>query len=179
MKRLLSISILILLTSWSCSTSNSYKTEINYVQYFKSMIQTIDRNYIFLANGTEWKTDRFVIAVNLTDIFLVMTNYGFNYAFINGTKYNISPINDGIEHLQYHRGYLHRLSKLNTESNEIKLLDGSIWKVIEKGDVNIGNWSSDSEMIVDESDNIIINPRRIEAVRVDRIMSENLTKSPI
>ncbi len=143
-----------------------YNENLREVRYFKSIIHNINRKNITLADNSQWRTNRFVIEANMTDVFFVLSSYSnFGDAFINGTKYHVSQI--GYEEgFRYSDGYLNSLKTFHEKENIIELTDGSKWQVLNKGKVNLKKWLSTAEIVISWEKDVIINPYRIEAVKV-------------
>lgn len=157
----------------SCSsTDTTYKQNIREIKYFQSTIHNIDRNIITLVDGTKWKTYRFVIAVNMTEVFIVVNFLGNGSAYINGTKYSISHIGGG-EGFRYFYGYLNTLRSIDKNNNVIFLSDGTQWQIMNSGDIDISKWLLAPDVIISENENYLINPYKIELIRVKRIKENN------
>ncbi|MEE9431954.1 MAG: hypothetical protein V3V16_12980 [Melioribacteraceae bacterium] len=167
------ISFLIL----SCKTTDSnYKQNLREVKYFQSIIHNIDRKIITLADGNRWKTNRFVISVNMTEVFFIVNFVGFGDAYINGAKYSVSHVNDGSDY-RYFNGYSNMIKSIQAGNNIIELSDDSKWLIVDPRGVDIEQWRSTSEVVKSEDENIMINPYKIQAIEVKRIRDELQTNN--
>ncbi len=157
---------------FSCKTTDpNYKQNLREVKYFQSRIHSVDRKVITLADGNKWKTNRFVITTNMTEVFFVVNFVGFGDAYINGTKYNVSHVRDGRDY-RYFNGYSNMIKSIQAGNNIIELSDDTKWLIINPKGVDIEQWRSTSEVVISEDESIMINPYKIQAIEVKRIKDE-------
>ncbi len=165
---LVTISFLLL----SCKTADpNYKQNLREVKYFQSRIHNIERNIVTLSDGTKWKTNRFVVSVNMTEVFFVVNFLGYGDAYINGTKYSVSH-KDGPEGFRYFTGYLNSLKTIDINNRIIELSDKTKWLIIDTGGIDIKQLVSASDLIISEDESIMINPYKIKAIKVKKISNE-------
>ncbi|GBD89901.1 hypothetical protein BMS3Abin04_00614 [bacterium BMS3Abin04] len=177
-KNIIILFFLLLLLSCS-STGQDYKEYLREVRFFKDTIHRIDRRIVTLASGSAWRANRFVIASNLSEVFFVLDNgLDIGSMYVNGTKYRVSHANQ--YEFRYNYGYLNYIKKLEYNNRVLELSDGSQW-ILAKGDEEvIKNWLSTPEVIVNYDETAMINPYRIEYIKVKRIDSDlkNLKVQP-
>lgn len=162
-------SLLILL---SCSsTGQDYNEYLREVRFFKDTIHRIDKRIVTLASGSAWRANRFVIASNLTEVFFVIDNgLDIGSMYINGTKYKVSHAN--LYEYRYSLGHLNYIKKLRYNNRVLELTDGSQWILANGGEEVVKKWLSTPEVIVTEDETAMINPYRIEYIRVKKVDSD-------
>lgn len=170
MKKIFLFTLSSLLFLVSCKTTDShYKFRTKEVHYFKTTIHNIDRKIITLGNGAIFETDRLIIAVNMSDAFIVLNRLGKGDAYINGTRYGVSSSRAAYDMFRYNIGYSNILKTTHAANNIIELSDGTWWQIIQKGDVDIEAWLSTNLVILSKDETTIINPYRIEAIKVKKL----------
>lgn len=153
----------------SCkSTGPYYNLQANEVRYFKTTIQNIERDIITITTGAKFKANRLIIAVNMSDAFFILNQLGYGEAYISGTRYSVSIVGDS-DSYRYNRGYSNSLKATHADHNILELSDETWWQVIQKGDVDISKWVTTNLMILSEDESVMINPHKIEAIKVKQI----------
>ncbi len=162
----------------SCaSVEQNYNDYIREVRYFKGTIQNVDKKTIFLANGSAWTADRLIIAVNMSEVFFVLSNVlDDGYVYIDGTKLRVKHSN-GYD-FRYNYGYLNYIKALHNKNRVIELVDGSFWVVAKGGEKLVKDWLSTSEVVLSENEDVMINPYKMETVRVAKITKSKKNKNP-
>ena len=161
--------ILSTLLIFSCSSGDGIYSYNKTIRYFSSSIRNIDRYTVILSDGSTWKTNRLVIAVNLMEVMFVLEEYiDIGHMYVNGSKYNIRNIAD-FDVFKYEIGYMHLLSKVDTVNNIFVLHNGSSWGCSRVDIERIKLWQTIPEVIINFSKNLVINPRKIEYARVIEI----------
>ncbi len=144
------------------------------VRYFATSIREIERNKITFANGTLWKTDRLFIGVNMSPVFVVLDetrNRGWMY--FRETKIGITQIT--ADFFKYEDGNTNFLKSFQNDGAVIELADGSLWIVPVSQREMISTWFLNTEIIVNDEGNVLINPEKMEyisSVRLDTSIPE-------
>jgi len=159
---------------FSCAGSGEINRYNRNIRYFFNTIRSINRRVVTLSDGSTWKTNRLMIAVNLAEVMVVLEeSVPVGYLYINNSKYNVSLI-DGAFKINY--GYLDQLTKVDTSANTFSLSNGTHWLTTPKNIRLINNWQSIPEVIISLDKTTIINPRKMEFANVVEITQSDSTK---
>lgn len=166
--------LLIALFLFSCAGSGEINRYNRNVRYFFSSIRNIDKKIVTLSDGTMWKTNRFLIAVNLSDVMVVLEeSVPAGYLYINNSKYNVSLL-EGSFKINY--GYLDQLTRVDTSENTFSLSNGTGWLTTAENIRMINEWQSIPEVVVSLDKTTIINPRKMEFAKIVEITKLDSSK---
>ncbi len=153
----------------ACAGSSNFNNGIKEVYYFRGLVHNVDKNVVTLSDGSVWRLNRFLITVNLTPVYVVLPRtLEPGYLFINGMSYRIlgadSP--DFIMPSFYHTGYYELIGSIDTVHGIVKLLDNSEWAVNPKDSTELKQWNANSEVVISQAKNEMINLRQDSKIRV-------------
>jgi len=158
----------------SCAGSGEINRYNKNIRYFFSTIRSIDRQTVTLSDGSRWKTNRLMIAVNLAEVMVVLEeSIPVGFLYINNTKYDIKLI-EGAFQVNY--GYLDQLTKVDTSANTFSLSNGTYWATTKDNIKMINRWQSTPEVIISLDKTTIINPKKMEYAKIVEITPIDSTK---
>lgn len=171
-RRILIVLVLGLIISCS-SLQDALNQNFRRIRYFITSISNIERNIISFTNGTEWKTDRLFIGVNMSEVFVMLDetrNIGWMY--FKETQIGISQTQP--DFFQYKEGSINYIKSFQNEGAVLELADGSLWIVpVSQRDL-VKKWLINAEIIVSDENNFLINPERMEFISTVRLDTEIL-----
>lgn len=169
MKVKVAASGLLLILLASCSSLSDAVNYFREVGYTYTSIQNVNERSISFSNGMGVRTNRMIIAVNQTPVFLVIENYtGSGYFYLKKQKVRFSG-NGDIEMMGLSRGVIQYVFDLVENKRTIILADGSEWLVPRDEDwKKVGKWITDSEIIIPDNrppeGDFFINPATLESI---------------
>ncbi len=160
-----------LLILYGCA--NLYQTSgyYNEVRFTRGIIHSVDRNIVSLSDGSVWKVDRIITAVNMSPVMLVVRetlDEGFLY--VDGIKYRLILSIPDIERISFYSlGYLDLIQKLEKKKSAITLFQGSKFYVRPQDIPVIESWGAGPEVIINADRNYLINPRTMRGIPIIEI----------
>ena len=163
----------------ACAGSSNFNNGVKEVYYFRSLVHKVNKNIVTLSDGSVWRLNRFLITVNLAPVYVVLPRtLEQGYMFINGMSYRIlgtdSP--DFIMPSFYHTGYYELIGSIDTAHGIVKLFDGSEWAVNPKDSTELKQWDVNSEVVISQAKNEMINLRQDSKIRV-RLLPPQIKKN--
>jgi len=159
---------------FSCSGSGEINRYNRNVRYFFNTIRNIDKRIVTLSDGSIWKANRYLVAVNLSEVMIVLEeSVPSGYLYINNSKYDISLVSGAFK-VNY--GYLDQLTKVDTSENTFFLSNGTHWLTTKKNIAMINKWQSTPEVIISLDKTTIISPRKMQFAKVVEITTSDSTK---
>ena len=162
--------MLVLITSCG-SLQEAFNQNFRRVRFFVTSISNIERNKISFTNGTSWKTDRLFIGVNMSEVFVMLDetiNRGWMY--FKETQIGITQLEP--DFFQYKEGSINFVKSFQNEGAVIELSDGSLWVVPVSQRELVSKWLVNTEIIVSDDNNYIINPEKMEFISTVRLETE-------
>jgi hypothetical protein len=162
---------LILISCSSSTNLHTHSSNIKNVRYTKTTIRNIDQQIVYLNDGTIWKSNRLLIAVNLADVFVMLEEYiNQGDLYFEGTKIGITLADGNL--INYKHGYLNSIKQILNDGEVIELIDGSLWAVDNVDKEKVKSWEFFPEVIISEYENFLINPANYEFCKVSFINSD-------
>ncbi len=185
MKSLRAIIILfVLILGVGCSSSTGFNNYLEEVRYSTGTIHNIDRNYVTLADGSVFKLRRFLIAVNMSPVIIVLpsysdesfSSYDFGYMFVDGSRYEITNYSS-IQANFFRYGFYEYAEDIDYKTGIISVTDGTKWKVEPEYLAQLKEWTKGTDILVDGNNHLIFNLRKISKVEANKIKENKKGKS--
>lgn len=172
MNKIISAVLLLGLISLAgCAGSMATGETYNQVRYTKGIIHSVDRDIVTLSDGSVWKTNRILTAVNMSPVMLVIRetlDEGFLY--VDGFKYRLFMQMPDVERISFYNiGFLDLVQNLDKKKAVITLFSNSKFYVRPEDIPKIEEWGAGPEVIISSERTFLINPRTLESVPVIEI----------
>ncbi len=140
---------LALLFVFGCGTGSNFNNYLEEVRYSFGTIHNINKNIVTLTDGSTFKLNRFLIAVNMSPVVIILpsytdetfASYDYGYMFVDGTRYQIT--NYASMQVNFFRyGYYEYAENIAPQKGIIKLTDGSKWLVKKDFLPELNRWTN-------------------------------------
>jgi len=188
MKRLQKIILLLIIPVLfnRCGTASNFNNYLQEVRYSLGTIHNIDRNIVTLTDGSQFKLRRFLIAVNMSPVILILpsysdesfSSYDYGYMFIDGTRYEIVDFSS-VQFNFFRYGFYEYAEDINYKKGIISVTDGSKWQVLKKYFSELKLWVKGVDILLDKDNQLIFNLRKlthVEAVKITTKKKKNKSK---
>ncbi len=163
--------LLTVITFTACENISKSENYYNEVYFNRGIIHSVDRDVVSLSDGSVWKVDRILTAVNMSPAMVVIRqslDEGFMY--IDGVKYRIIMQIPDIERISFYpEGSLDLLQSIEKGKSAITLFGGAKFYIRPQDIPMLESWGAGPDVIITEERNTIINPRTFESIPVVEI----------
>lgn len=145
------------------------------IRYIVDKINTTTNKTFILNGGTEWGMNHFIIEMPGDDVIIVFNESNLlAVAFIDGNEKNVNFIGATYDPgaltpnsiLRYRKGSLSYITSVDSVGSLIELEGNTYWYVKPDQRDEVKGWFDGDRIILDESENFIINLRFNEVATV-------------
>lgn len=145
------------------------------VRYIVDKINTTTSKTIILNGGTEWGMNHFIIEMPGDDVIIIYSDSNLlAVSYIDGKEKNVKFLGTTYDPgalspnsiLRYRIGSLSYITSVDTAGSLIELEGNTYWYVKPDQRAEVKDWFNGDRIILDESENFIINLRFNEVASV-------------
>jgi len=154
------------------------------IKYIISRVSSVNKSIMTLQDGTIWEVNRFLLMASPnSDVIVVFNELGYSgIAYIDGTEMNAAFLgttyNDN-EVIKYNWGSINYITEIDSSGILITFEDSTVWMVHPEQRESVTTWEPVEKIVLDRSEQFIINLRMSELITVAKIDKEEYLKRQI